>query len=231
MKILKRIGFALLGVVALLALLCSVAAVSVTNEALMEEGFLQFSDTARFSVPSTRYADYAKSLAAYLDDKEDTIAVRDADGTLQTPFSEKENAHMEDVRFIVRFLKGMRWVGGGLVLAVIAALYLFGGKRRSAWMKQVFCGFSDASMLLLLAAAGLGIWGAVDFDSLFYFFHTVAFPNDLWLLNPATDLLIALMPQRFFVWYAGEMGKSFLPILGIMVCIPVAWFKVGKKEA
>ena len=66
---------------------------------------------------------------------------------------------------------------------------------------------------------------------IFWFFHQIAFTNDLWLLNPATDLLAALMPIEFFVWYASEMFKSLLPVLGMMLLLIIAWFKVGKKEA
>ena len=39
------------------------------------------------------------------------------------------------------------------------------------------------------------------------------------------------MPEGFFIWYAGEMLKSLLPVLGIMLCLIIAWFKVGRKEA
>lgn len=58
--------------------------------------------------------------------------------------------------------------------------------------------------------AALMVWGAVDFDSLFILFHRLAFTNDLWLLNPETDLLIRLMPTDFFVHYAALIGGSWL---------------------
>ncbi|MBQ4073663.1 MAG: DUF1461 domain-containing protein [Clostridia bacterium] len=233
MKIMKRIGFALLGVVALLSLLCSIAASAVTNGALLKEGFLQFSDTAHLSVKASSYEEYAGAVSAYLDGKSDYIQVSDPEnpGQKKDAFSEKENLHMQDVRGLVNLLKSMRWIGGGLALAVIAGLYLFGKDKRSMLMKQVFRGFSDGAMALLTAVVGIGIWGVVNFDGLFWTFHQVGFANDLWLLNPATDLLVALMPVEFFTWYAGEMLKSFLPVFGIMLCLIIAWYRVGKKEA
>ena len=44
------------------------------------------------------------------------------------------------------------------------------------------------------------------------------------------DLLMALMPLSFFVWYAGEMGKSMLPVLGMMLLVIIAWLKNGKTQ-
>ena len=233
MKVLRRMGFALLGVMGLLALLCSIAANAVTNGNLMKEGFLQFSDTAHLSVKASSYEDYAAAISGYLDGKTDDMQVSDPEnpGHKKDAFSEKENLHMQDVRGIVNLLKSMRWLGGGLALALIAGLYLFGKDQRSRLMKQVFQGFSDGALALLSAAAGIGIWGVVNFDGLFWAFHEIGFANDLWLLNPATDLLVALMPMEFFTWYAGEMLKALLPVLGIMICIVIAWYKVGKKEA
>ena len=233
MTILKRIGFALLGVMGLLALLCSIAANSVTNGNLMKEGFLQYADTAHLSVKASSYEEYAAAISGYLDGKTDDMQVSDPEnpGQKKDAFSEKENLHMQDVQGLVNLLKSMRWIGGGLALAVIAGLYLFGKDKRPLLMKQVFQGFSDGSMALLTAVIGIGIWGVVNFDGLFWTFHQVSFANDLWLLNPAIDLLVALMPVEFFTWYAGEMLKSFLPVFGIMLCLIIAWYKVGKKEA
>ena len=233
MTILKRMGFALLGVMGLLALLCSIAANSVTNGNLMHEGFLQYADTAHLSVKASSYEEYAAAISGYLDGKADDMQVSDPEnpGQKKNAFSEKENLHMQDVRGIVFLLKAVRWIGGGLALAIIAGLYLFAKGKRSALMQQVFRGFSDASLALLTFFVAIGAWGVINFEGLFWAFHKISFANELWLLNPAVDLLVALMPEGFFIWYAGEMIKALLPIFGIMLCLIIAWYKVGKKEA
>ena len=74
-------------------------------------------------------------------------------------------------------------------------------------------GFRWGIGALLLVLAALLVWGMVDFDSLFILFHHLAFTNDLWLLNPATDLLIRLMPVAFFVHYAALIGGTWLGTL------------------
>ena len=234
MRHLKKIGFIALGMLGFLALLCSIAASGIVNANWLEQGFLSYSDTAHLSVPATEYPHYAKAIAEYLDGKADTIQVPSPDDpkAMQPAFSEKENLHMQDVRGIVSFLKGMRWIGGGLVIAVIAGLYLFSSKeKKNSLLAQILEGFAWGAIVLLGIIAALVIWGLINFDGLFRFFHQIAFTNDLWLLNPATDLLVALMPIEFFVWYASEMLKSLLPVLGMMLLLIIAWFKVGRKEA
>ena len=42
------------------------------------------------------------------------------------------------------------------------------------------------------------LFRSVDFDAFWTAFHHVAFRNDLWLLNPSTDLMINLFPAAFF---------------------------------
>lgn len=230
-KPLKSIFFFLLGLMGLLALLCSIAASCVTNELLMKQGFLRFADTKHLGVTAGSYADYAHGLAQYLDGKTERVQVPDPEEENQAidAFSEKENQHLADVQNIVRFLKGVRWIGGGGAAVVIAGLYFMRKQDRSRLTGQLLRGFALAAMALLLLAAGIGIWGIVNFDGLFWTFHRVAFTNDLWLLNPATDLLVALMPLPFFTWYAGEMLKSMLPVLGMMLLLIVAWLKLCKE--
>jgi len=43
-----------------------------------------------------------------------------------------------------------------------------------------------------------GLTAAIDFGWLFTQFHFLSFANDLWLLDPSSDFLIIMFPQRFF---------------------------------
>ena len=38
----------------------------------------------------------------------------------------------------------------------------------------------------------------INFDFVFTRFHFLSFANDLWMLDPRTDNLIIMFPQRFF---------------------------------
>ena len=67
------------------------------------------------------------------------------------------------------------------------------------------------------------------FNSLFVLFHKVAFTNDLWLLNPQTDLLIRLMPIEFFISYAAIIGCCWL--LGMLAMLIFATIRIRKLKA
>lgn len=223
-----RLPMFLIGVIALFSLLCSVAAAGVTNPRLMEQGFLSYANTKHLSVSPALYGECAEGICNYLEGKSDAIVWQESGESM---FSEKEMLHLSDVRGIVRFLKVSRWAGGGTALLGIAAAYALTKYRHvKGLMNGLFRGFAMASLFGLLMGAALGIWGAVNFEGLFVTFHLAAFSNNLWILDPNTDLLVALMPLPFFTWYVGELLKSLLPLIGIMICLPVAWFRLGRKE-
>ena len=228
----KRMLYFLLGLAAWLSLLCSIAATAVTNESLMKQGFLNFSQTAHLGVAASRYADYAHGLCQFLDGKTDVTRITDPEtGETVPAFSDRENAHLADVRGIVRSLKAARYVGGGVVIAALALLYYLQRRERKQMLLQAARGFSHSALFLLLFASALAVWGIVNFDGLFVTFHKVAFTNDLWLLNPNTDVLLALMPLPFFTWYVGEILKAMLPVLLMMLLVIVAGSRIKGGEA
>lgn len=229
MNTLKKIAFTLLGLLGLAALMCSVAASCVTNEALMHQGFINYGQTAHLNLTGDYYDEVAKEIASYLDGKTNTIS--HPANAAQPLFSENEMLHLQDVRNIVDLLKTIRWVGGLAAIIGIAVAWGLGRmQEKNTALHSIWQGFAYASMALLVLGTVICIWGFVDFESLFLQFHLVSFTNDLWLMDPLRDLMIALMPESFFMWYAGELLKSLLPVIGIMLCLVISWLKVGRKE-
>ena len=66
--------------------------------------------------------------------------------------------------------------------------------------REVLAGF-------LLIAVILIIFIAADFDRAFTVFHLLFFTNDLWILDPATDLLVNIVPFNFFIDIAVFIGS------------------------
>ena len=69
-------------------------------------------------------------------------------------------------------------------------------------------GFTLVELIVVLVI--LGVIAAFGFTDAFVLFHRLMFRNDLWLLNPQTDLLIRLMPTAFFERYALLIAGCFL---------------------
>ena len=85
----------------------------------------------------------------------------------------------------------------------------------------------------LLAAAAVGgaysLMHAQGFEALFVRMHEVLFTNDLWLLNPQTDILIRMMPQLLFERAAMDVAvkaMQMLLIMWILLCA-VYWIVGG----
>ena len=108
-------------------------------------------------------------------------------------FHDYEEAHMKDVRDLVRLDTGVMSVSLAAASLLTAAGILLRDRER-------FCrGILTGLRIMLVICSILLVWALADFDGLFVTFHRAAFTNDGWLLNPRTDLLIRLMPQRFFI--------------------------------
>lgn len=52
---------------------------------------------------------------------------------------------------------------------------------------------------IMLLPVVLLIFLALNFNQLFIIFHELLFNNDAWLFNPATDPIILVLPEKFFL--------------------------------
>ena len=147
----RRILYFFLGLIGLFSLLCSIAASSVTNAALMKQGFALNASAGHLNVSPDRYADYAAAITDYLNGKTDLprVPAQDGSGGAEDAFREEENSHLRNVRGIVSFLKWARWLGGGGAIALIAALYL-AAKDRQALLFSLVRGFALAAALVVV---------------------------------------------------------------------------------
>ena len=122
-----------------------------------------------------------------------------------------EAAHMADCRAL--FALDRTVLLAAALLCALSALLL---TLRRGW-RPARGGVRLGAGLVLLAVAALALWGLIDFNTLFTGFHRLMFTNDLWLLNPATDLLIRLMPLPFFIAIAAGIAVLWL----ILTALPL----------
>ena len=136
---------------------------------------------------------------------------------LEPYFSQREILHMVDVYHLFRVVYILQ--GISLVVVILDGVYLV---KKKLVMRQL----SDLKKWLCLHYLLLGIGGFLytqtDFTYVFYQFHELFFTNDLWLMNPETDLMIQMLPQGFFAQMATEIvlvwsGLILLIQLGIIL--------------
>ena len=104
----------------------------------------------------------------------------------------------------------------------ILFLYLF--LRRRDLLRPISpLGQSPLSIggaLTVVSLLSVGIFALVDFDGLFRLFHKIAFPGkDNWMFDPATDEIINILPESFFLACALfiVLGALFLAAAAIFV--------------
>ena len=132
----------------------------------------------------------------------------DASALDDSPFNERELAHMADCFDLFVLLRRV------LVAAGVAAAVLLAGAALLGHQVAARAALTGALALLGLIAI-VGVWGIVDFDSLFTAFHHLLFTNDLWLLDPRTDLLIRICPQSMFMTMAVKIAGTELGFIAL----------------
>lgn len=140
------------------------------------------------------------------------------DGVEQDAFNEREIAHLQDCNALFATLRTLRQ---GLSIAVIL-LWLVAHIVATRWrIEDGFLACMGIGMLIFcVPIAVLGVWAAVDFSGAFDFFHRLLFTNDLWLLNPETDLLIRICPTSMFAGMGLRIAlRAALPILGLPLLV------------
>lgn len=166
--------------------------------------------------------DYLDGSREHLHDIVTTI-----DGVENTPFfNEREVAHMEDVRTLFLHAIWIRRILLGFLLLSILLIAMTGGNV----FYQLSGGYIKTVLLFLSAFLVLIYYIFQDFSSAFVTFHHMFFRNDLWILDPATDNLIVIVPEGFFFDTAAYIGFLFVAGLFILLTISIA-IQIHKKAA
>ena len=133
------------------------------------------------------------------------------------PMSEGGRIHFEEVKNIFNLFKYMA-IGG--TLASTAGIL---------WMRRRHCyGYLKLTAILTVALpAFVGAAVALNWDRAFVTFHEIAFNNDYWLFDPATDPVINILPDAYFLHCAVMI--LVLVILGSLSCA-FACQKIKKKK-
>ena len=178
-----------------------------------------------------------EALAAYLagdpsgllPDGENVVSMA-VPGEIRPAFNEREMAHLEDCAALFALLRKVRsrLVAWGVLLTALGARLLHHRRRirRAALLSP---------LILLIPLGAFAAWAAADFDAAFIFFHKMLFRNDLWLLDPRTDLLIRICPESMFMDMGARVGLwSLAALAGVPLVVTgftIIWPKGRKEEA
>ena len=176
-------------------------------------------------LPTEEYAPVVEMITGYLKGGNDAFQhVFTVDGVEYAAFNQKEQQHMADVQDLFRLCKAIAFAClGGFVITM---MFLHNGETDCTHWRT----FRRTLIAILAAVTIIIIAACIDFNSLFILFHHIAFTNDLWLLNPQTDLLIRLMPTQFFISYAAIIGGLWLIGMAGLLAYATHRIKITKGE-
>jgi len=195
LKAVSRLTVVILDIMIFIVLLFSALQVVVYNDQYFSWHYKvhHIEETTNMSIDELMQV--TDKMMDYLIGKRDTLDMTAViNGTEEEVFGKREKAHMEDVKKLFLNGKQMRDMSAVFLVALLAALAIWKKDMLRFWLKQLkwfFIGSFSAIMLV-------GLLMASDFNRYFTLFHQLFFNNDLWLLDPRTDVLINMVPEIFF---------------------------------
>ncbi|AOY75822.1 TIGR01906 family membrane protein [Clostridium formicaceticum] len=164
-----------------------------------------------------------EELLAYLrDERDDLHIIATVAGEEREVFGERERLHMVDVKEL--FVVGRKVRNSGVFL--LGILLVIGIKKDKGWKKSL------SETLMFTAIVNLGLMAALsllvyfDFTKYFDYFHFIFFDNDLWMLNPETEILIQMLPEKFFYNTAVQIAMIYITTI---IALGVGGFFYNKK--
>ncbi len=211
-------GFALM----ITLFITSIEAVCYWNPGYFEKEYTKYNVLDDVRMEMDDLLEVTEEMMAYLrDDREDLHIPTIVDGEPREFFNEREIAHMVDVKGL--FLGGfaIRRICIGIMIAAVALLAVLKADLKQILPKAI-CHGSAIFFAVTAALAGLV---STNFTKYFIIFHKMFFDNDLWILDPRTDLLINIVPEPFFVDTAANIALLFIISVAVTFGICIFFMK------
>ena len=223
----KKLGYIILGILLSIILLLTSIEIVAFNLTHYRKSFDKYNITEATSMDMENLEYTIDDLLKYLkDDKEelDTRAV--IKGEEREVFGNREKLHMVDVKEL--FMKGRLIRNISIPLIIIISFFII--RNDKYWRKGLSKTLLYTAICNIVILATLLILMAIDFYKYFTYFHLIFFTNDLWLLNPNTDVLIQMVPEAFFYDTAVKIIIYFVGSLTILGLLGLYSIKRNKTQ-
>ncbi len=137
----------------------------------------------------------------------DTLAMSDFPTSASAAFHFMEVKHL----FYLNY--------GVLIISALISIFIFKKLKESRNVWRLYWPFKQLRWLPIIVIILL----IFNFNTIFIAFHEIAFNNDAWLFNPATDPIILVLHESFFL-------LCFISVFVIIQLGIEVVFRVGKKD-
>ena len=187
-------------------LITSVEAVTYWTPGYYEKEYTKYHVLENVHMEMEDLLDVTKEMMAYLRGRRQDLHVpTTVNGQPREFFNQREIAHMEDVRGLFLVAIAIRRICLLLILASIVLLSFMKAEIRYVLPRTICAG----TILFFALLAALATIISTNFSKYFIVFHKIFFNNDLWMLNPSTDLLINIVPEPFFMDTAARIAVTY----------------------
>lgn len=168
----------------------------VNEDRVASYGFRENAVSTTMDLPVSELEKVSRKITDYFNDNSEFIQVDIVlDGKQTAFFGEVEVVHLRDVKALLGIIFRLSEISLAVVLTYIGTAIFIHPKRRLIDLTREIALSIGVSSIFLLAVLGYVLF---DFDSAWTQFHEIVFTNDFWLLNPATDRLIQMYPEKFW---------------------------------
>ncbi len=199
--------------------------ISSFNRDFYKKEYAQLNTAAEIGMSEADLTHTTEVLLDYIQNKRaDLDVMATISGVDRAVFNEKEILHMVDVKNLyldAMMVRNFSWVGF-IVMIVIGIMI---SKKDSIFALSDM--FLKAIVSTLSVLTLLGIYALVDFNSFWLQFHYIFFTNDLFFLDPNTDILIQMVPSQFFFDLVFKIVSTF-GIGILLVCLVSIYFRRKK---
>lgn len=189
--------------------------ISINDRSWFEREYEKLDLTEKIGISVSDSTDAVMRLIDYMEGRVDTIELTVHHyGEAVSMYNEREADHMIDVRNLYQAWRFVRTNGAILGVILLLGAFLLAKKDFLAILAR---GFLYASAAFILLLVGIGLFAFIDFNAFWTAFHYLFFTNDLWLLNPLTDRMILICPERLFSDIVLRFASRFVLCFALML--------------
>jgi integral membrane protein (TIGR01906 family) len=188
----------------------------INSPLVYEIGFARHDISFNTGIQPNELISAGQQIRDYFNNDEELIQVQiEIRGIkVENLFNEREILHMRDVKNLIKGVYRLQEILGMYLIFSVALCILLNSSTTASVVSR-HLGLGGWFTLFLIGVSATAL--VVGFDRLFIIFHLISFDNDLWILDPQKDYLIAMFPQGFF--YEITMSIAGLTVIEALLLV------------
>jgi integral membrane protein (TIGR01906 family) len=192
-----------------LALIGTNVRVLANDEHVYDYAFGHYNAPARTGISRADLDRAGAQLRSYFNNDQQYISVQVTQSSREISlFNDRETQHLHDVKSVFQFVNHIQEIALVYIMAYVVGVFVWARERP---LRTLAAHTLTGGLLTIAVVGSLAVVAATGFDQAFTQFHHIAFSNNLWELNPATDHLIQMFPEGF--WFDITMALGVLTVV------------------